>query len=756
MTYVVRRWWRGARPAPGLRGRDAVVPLLLVAAQSLWWPMGPWWLGAAPDLRGLGEIGPLTLVAAGALVYRRHAPEAASAAALVVTVWGLLSLGSGAGTPGVRAADHLAGPLALVVTLFALTVHRTAVSSSVGCVLVPPILAGVAAAGGSAPRAAAGAGVLAGAGCAAVWALGRLRRRIRAERRLLREYETRAYLLPVVAAAAERRRVAHELHDVAAHRLTEIVVDAQAALRLDDPQRRIDAVTRAAAAGRRAVDELDRLLDTGEPPRDARAEDIDSLVGTHAAATYVRGFGHLPPALTSLAYRVVREALTNVARYAAGAATAVRLIVEDDTLVVSVADTGGHVAVRGVGSGRGLAGLQDAVRSAGGTLHAGPHDTGWQVRAEIPVPRPTIRPRRSAARRARIGAAVRDRALVVLVAGLSLGVVLLPSDDDTDLLAAPVHALWVLIPLVAHASALAWRRLSPGRASAAALVLLAGWVGASLAGWTGLDPAELFLWSWWVELTLLHSLGAYRPRARHAWSAPAALTLVGGVALGFGPGIHGNHAGAAAVLAVPVALLAFGTWSTGRLVAARRRDRHAAAERIRDDRRRQATAAAALARSHLAAGLRSDARQHAVAAVASADEGRLGDVVTHARAALVALRALLADDPVQEREPPPGLFALPALAARRRATVTVAGTPRPLTTAVEASAYRAASILLTDGCAVEVRYEGDGLVLEIRRAAGAAPADLRELRRVVDEAEGTVVLGPEHGTVQLWLPEFLR
>jgi len=117
----------------------------------------------------------------------------------------------------------VAGPLSVGIVLFALAVHCSLRRS----VAVPVAFAALVALLGVPPRAAAGTGVLLGAACALIWASGRRARR-RAVVGAEREYREAAHQLPAWAAAAERRRLAAELHDVAAHRLTGIAVAAAA------------------------------------------------------------------------------------------------------------------------------------------------------------------------------------------------------------------------------------------------------------------------------------------------------------------------------------------------------------------------------------------------------------------------------------------------------------------------------------------------------------------------------------------------
>jgi signal transduction histidine kinase len=210
------------------------------------------------------------------------------------------------------------------------------------------------------------------------------------------------------AAAGERERLARELHDVVSHHVTAMVVQADAAQYLLDAQ-----PTRAAAGlaaisdtGRSALAELRHLLDALDgTPRDEPAgtapDRLDDLVDrTRAAGQPVVLTTHGRPAavpadVAHVVVRVVQEALTNAVRHAAGRPTGVDVRYGDRDVVVEVR-TGGTgpdpappgPAVRG--SARGLTGLHERVRAAGGESTAGPAPGGdFVVRARIPVGGPT-------------------------------------------------------------------------------------------------------------------------------------------------------------------------------------------------------------------------------------------------------------------------------------------------------------------------------------------------------------------------------
>jgi signal transduction histidine kinase len=235
-------------------------------------------------------------------------------------------------------------------------------------------------------------------------ALGdRRRARLRDRERL----EERARLLAAaleheaaLAAAAERARIARELHDVVAHSLSVVVAQADggryAADR--DPAAAHTALTTIATTARDALAEMRRAVgvlrdEPGAPlhPQPG-AEAVETLVArTRAAGLPVELAEEgrpqtLAPAAGLAVYRVAQEALTNVLKHAgAGASARVTLRWEAEQVTVVVRDDGAG-APDGDGRGRGLAGMRERVEPRGGTVTAGPRaDGGFEVQAVIPV-----------------------------------------------------------------------------------------------------------------------------------------------------------------------------------------------------------------------------------------------------------------------------------------------------------------------------------------------------------------------------------
>ncbi|TCK22735.1 histidine kinase [Pseudonocardia endophytica] len=194
----------------------------------------------------------------------------------------------------------------------------------------------------------------------------------------------------------ERLQVARELHDVVAHHVSAIAVQAGAARITSDPEARREAWEHIAASGARIAEALPELESlTPDPGGVALTVDgVEELVAPVRAAGVpvtceVRGDpGPAAGDPELFAQRILTEALTNVVRHAGASAT--RVLVEHgaDAVTVQVADTGpasGHRAYRH-GSGLGTAGMRERARMLGGTVEAGPVDGGWRVHALLPRP----------------------------------------------------------------------------------------------------------------------------------------------------------------------------------------------------------------------------------------------------------------------------------------------------------------------------------------------------------------------------------
>ncbi|MGY1809852.1 sensor histidine kinase [Blastococcus sp. SYSU D00669] len=204
--------------------------------------------------------------------------------------------------------------------------------------------------------------------------------------------------------AEERRRISRECHDVIGHGITLMLLYTEAAqARLDGREPEVSrALDVVAEAGRTALADVHQVLEvlrTEEGPDAAVGglDEVDELVER------VRGAGtpvdwratdlprELPATVSTTAYRVVQEALTNVLRHAPGAAVRVRLCGDQHVVRVEVTDDGGAApdrnAARPGTTGLGLVGIRERVALLGGELDAGPRGDrpGWRVTAALPI-----------------------------------------------------------------------------------------------------------------------------------------------------------------------------------------------------------------------------------------------------------------------------------------------------------------------------------------------------------------------------------
>jgi len=231
-----------------------------------------------------------------------------------------------------------------------------------------------------------------------VWYIGR-RLRFRAERtaQLEREHAAEARR----AVAEERTRIARELHDVVAHRVSLMTVQAGAAktVAADDLEGAVQAMEAVEVAGRQALSELRHLLDVLRPEADVDGldpqpglADVPRLVaqfeqaGLDVSLTMNGARTDLPVRVDLSAYRIVQEALTNVLKHAGTTARAeVRLSTDDRGVAIEVLDDGQGDTIL-PGSGQGIVGMRERAQLLGGSLEAGPRPRGgFQVVARLPI-----------------------------------------------------------------------------------------------------------------------------------------------------------------------------------------------------------------------------------------------------------------------------------------------------------------------------------------------------------------------------------
>ena len=238
----------------------------------------------------------------------------------------------------------------------------------------------------------------------AAWLMGWTlhRRRVQAVRledraaRLEREREENAR----AAVAEERARIARELHDVVAHSVSVMVVQAQAAQRLVEAEQRDlqrQALGSIETTGRQALVEMRRLLgvlrrtdaDPSLAPQPG-LDDVDELIGQSREAGLpvelkVEGEPEpLPPGVDLSAYRIVQEALTNTLKHAGPARARVTIRYRNNEVELEITDDGAGTGTGG-GSGQGLIGMRERVAIYGGVLESGRQDGGYLVRARLPL-----------------------------------------------------------------------------------------------------------------------------------------------------------------------------------------------------------------------------------------------------------------------------------------------------------------------------------------------------------------------------------
>ena len=342
----------------------------------------------------------LALAAAGALVLRRSAPTAT----LLV---------SGALVLALFAVDHAAGAVAVIapaIALYSLALSRgrihlvAAVVAAAAAVIVADVFLAGRPTHALTLQTAAHVALVA----VPVLAAEALRTRRSYIQLLLERLELAERTREEEAqrrADQERLRIARDLHDVVAHTLTTINVQAGVATHLADrePSRAASALAAIEVASHDALDELRAILGVlrDRDGADVPLEPAPALDGVSSLVDRYREAGgvieleihgerpeRMPEAVQLAAYRIVQESLTNATRHAPGAAARVRLAYEDDRLRVGVENNGRRGRDgNGRGGGVGIAGMRERARALGGTLEAGPSPHGFKVTAVLPYRR---------------------------------------------------------------------------------------------------------------------------------------------------------------------------------------------------------------------------------------------------------------------------------------------------------------------------------------------------------------------------------
>jgi signal transduction histidine kinase len=353
----------------------------------------------APAAHGGGFAVAVALVVfAAALAFavrRRFVELAVPAQAAVIAAMGAAGVALVALQP--RGATELAGGAAVW-----LAVARLPVPTAAGLAAATTIGLGVAEAvvGGSAAAVAAALLLCALLALVASFVAQARASQETTELLLARLEDAREQQLEA-AALAERGRIAGELHDVLAHALSAAALQLQAARKLaerDEASLEVRvALDRAGTLVRDGLANARHAVGALRGDRLPGVDELESLVAgfrTNAATDVTLTVEGSPRALSpeaSLAlYRGAQEALTNVGRYAPGAATLVHLRYGQDRTTLTIEDSLAAAAppadgLAGVGGGNGLRGLRERLERLGGTLDAGPTAGGWRVRLELPA-----------------------------------------------------------------------------------------------------------------------------------------------------------------------------------------------------------------------------------------------------------------------------------------------------------------------------------------------------------------------------------
>jgi signal transduction histidine kinase len=324
------------------------------------------------------------------LAFRRRWPL------IVVSVCGVLAVGYGISTlpdPPV--------PYAILVAVYSAAAYSSRLGANLTAVLSAISVTGSLVLD---PNADFGDALVLFPTFATAWLLGDSARR---RRELAREMTDRADYLErtraaeaAAAVAAERNRIAREMHDVVAHHLSMMVVQAEAGpvVVTADPGRAAATFDAISAAGKQALTEMRRLLGVlkegeGAPLRpQPGVDDLAELVdGVRGAGIDIRMTTSGPrrdlPATVDLSvYRLVQEALTNCVRHAGPSRVDVELVYERTRLSVTVTDDGAGAQKTPHPGGHGLVAMRERIILMGGTLDVGPRpDHGWAVRAVVPL-----------------------------------------------------------------------------------------------------------------------------------------------------------------------------------------------------------------------------------------------------------------------------------------------------------------------------------------------------------------------------------
>ncbi len=318
---------------------------------------------------------------------RRYRPWFAMAAVLVVTAFSLVT----GVIPDYAATAPLVAVGAVLYSVAVAESTRRSAGALAGCVAVIGVAMVLVARSPVGPGAVGGVFVALVLG--ATWAIGWTVRERRVWARRAAERVTEQ------AVQDERLRIAREVHDIVAHGMGLIAVQAAIANHVAEerPQQARESLRVIESTSRGALSELRRVLGTLRPEPDLQPvpglADLPALVDRTRSAGVpvelaVHGTGTPPEGMGLSVFRIVQESLTNVVKHAGPARCRVEVTLAPDEVRVEVRDDGQWPARLPVRSGQGLVGMRERVALYQGGFHAGPGDQGgWTVRATLPLGR---------------------------------------------------------------------------------------------------------------------------------------------------------------------------------------------------------------------------------------------------------------------------------------------------------------------------------------------------------------------------------
>jgi signal transduction histidine kinase len=389
MSLRARGLFAGLRRVDRVRVDELIGLLVLIAIEL------DAWLGSEPDGRLVPALAGVVLAVAVAI--RRRRPLAAVVVVLAAWTAGNV-LG---GRDGLEGGAVVVPITLLFYGLGAFAPERRSVSA-LGLAAAALSINALAVGG----RQASNLPATLTLGFVLPYALGRLVRaraaRERADREQSELLDARRDLSAREAAHEERARIARELHDVIAHSVSVMVIQAGGArlVMRSDPARAEDSLRSVERAGRDALAEMRRLLGVLDAHRDPRAlapqpglAHIDDLLSRARASglpTQLRVEGEpisVSPALDLCAYRIVQEALTNAIKHAGPARAEVHVLWGHGALELAIVDDGrGPGELNGGSGGHGLAGMRERVALHGGSIESRAGDRGgFVLLARLPL-----------------------------------------------------------------------------------------------------------------------------------------------------------------------------------------------------------------------------------------------------------------------------------------------------------------------------------------------------------------------------------